>query len=132
MWVSLILAAYPQLTREDILASIAYGAEMSRGRFVDLPGQSAAAATWHLPKKCARQRRSLRRTTQFRLSRFPPQKNYAVQAVPVSPIPATDSGQQPVVGIVGVLRTTRDTPQRLTARSERITSDGEISIMTQG
>jgi uncharacterized protein (DUF433 family) len=26
----------------DLLAAIAYGAEMSRGRFVDLPGQSAA------------------------------------------------------------------------------------------
>jgi uncharacterized protein (DUF433 family) len=37
-----ILEDYPQLTREDILAAIAYGAEMSRGRFVDLPGQSAA------------------------------------------------------------------------------------------
>jgi len=37
-----ILAEYPQLTHEDILASLAYGAEMSRGRFVDLPGQSAA------------------------------------------------------------------------------------------
>ena len=37
-----ILEEYPQLTRDDILAAIAYGAEMSRGRFVDLPGQSAA------------------------------------------------------------------------------------------
>jgi uncharacterized protein (DUF433 family) len=37
-----ILAEYPQLTRDDILAALAYGAEMSRGRFVDLPGQSAA------------------------------------------------------------------------------------------
>jgi len=37
-----ILDEYPQLTREDILAAIAYGAEMSRARFVDLPGQSAA------------------------------------------------------------------------------------------
>jgi uncharacterized protein (DUF433 family) len=37
-----ILGEYPQLTPEDILAAIAYGAEMSRGRFVDLPGQSAA------------------------------------------------------------------------------------------
>lgn len=54
IWVSLILdflasgettegvlEDYPQLTREDILAAIAYGAEMSRGRFVDLPGQAA-------------------------------------------------------------------------------------------
>ena len=37
-----ILEEYPQLMREDILAAIAYGAEMSRERFVDLPGQSAA------------------------------------------------------------------------------------------
>lgn len=27
---------YPQLTREDILACMAYGAEMSRERFVDM------------------------------------------------------------------------------------------------
>jgi uncharacterized protein (DUF433 family) len=37
-----ILENYPQLTREDILAAIAYGAEMSRERFVDLPGSNAA------------------------------------------------------------------------------------------
>lgn len=50
LWVSLILdqlaagmpteeimEEYPQLTREDILACIAYGAEMSRERFVDVP-----------------------------------------------------------------------------------------------
>lgn len=37
-----ILDQYPQLKREDILAAIAYGAEMSRERFVDLPGSSAA------------------------------------------------------------------------------------------
>ena len=37
-----ILTEYPQLQREDILAAIAYGAEMSRERFVDLPGSSAA------------------------------------------------------------------------------------------
>ena len=30
-----LLAAYPDLQREDILACIAYGAEMSRQRFVD-------------------------------------------------------------------------------------------------
>ncbi|MEW5830467.1 MAG: DUF433 domain-containing protein [Chloroflexota bacterium] len=47
IWVSLILdflasgmttdevlAEYPQLTREDILAAIAYGAEMSRERYI--------------------------------------------------------------------------------------------------
>lgn len=37
-----ILESYPHLVREDILAAIAYGAEMSRERFVDLPGLSAA------------------------------------------------------------------------------------------
>jgi len=40
--VEQILEEYPQLTREDVLAAIAYGAEMSRGRFVDLPGHTAA------------------------------------------------------------------------------------------
>ncbi len=55
LWVSLILdflaagasieellQEYPQLEREDVLATIAYGAEMSRERFVDIPGSSAA------------------------------------------------------------------------------------------
>ena len=37
-----ILTEYPQLQRQDILAAIAYGAEMSRERIVDLPGFSAA------------------------------------------------------------------------------------------
>jgi len=37
-----ILEQYPHLRREDVLAAIAYGAEMSRERFVDLPGSSAA------------------------------------------------------------------------------------------
>ena len=37
-----ILENYPQLKREDVLAAIAYGAEMSRERYVDLPGSSAA------------------------------------------------------------------------------------------
>lgn len=31
-----ILAAYPHLTREDILACIAYGAEASRERFISI------------------------------------------------------------------------------------------------
>lgn len=35
-----ILAEYPQLTEEDIRAAIAYGAEMSRQRFVDLPQEA--------------------------------------------------------------------------------------------
>lgn len=32
-----ILEEYPHLVQEDILAAIAYGAEMSRERYVDLP-----------------------------------------------------------------------------------------------
>ncbi len=32
-----ILHEYPQLTREDVLACIAYGSEMSRERYVDIP-----------------------------------------------------------------------------------------------
>jgi uncharacterized protein (DUF433 family) len=37
-----ILEDYPQLETEDILACIAYGAEISRVRFVDIPVESAA------------------------------------------------------------------------------------------
>lgn len=50
IWVSLILdllasgigeadviEEYPQLTREDIRAAIAYGAEMARERYVEIP-----------------------------------------------------------------------------------------------
>ncbi|MBC8231823.1 DUF433 domain-containing protein [bacterium] len=50
IWVSLILdflsngmtieevvSEYPQLTKEDIQAAIAYGAEMSRERYVEIP-----------------------------------------------------------------------------------------------
>jgi uncharacterized protein (DUF433 family) len=36
-----VLADDPHLKREGILAAIAYGAEMSRERFVDLPVSSA-------------------------------------------------------------------------------------------
>jgi len=32
-----ILELYPQLTRDDVLACIAYGSEMSRERYVDIP-----------------------------------------------------------------------------------------------
>lgn len=32
-----ILEEYPYLVQEDILAAIAYGAEMSRERYVDIP-----------------------------------------------------------------------------------------------
>jgi uncharacterized protein (DUF433 family) len=57
IWVSLILdlladgtsteqvlEEYPALKRDDILASIAYGAEMSRERYVDLPHDTAEEA----------------------------------------------------------------------------------------
>lgn len=32
-----IMIEYPHLTREDIRATVAYGAEMSRERYVDIP-----------------------------------------------------------------------------------------------
>ena len=32
-----VLEQYPQLVREDVLACLAYGAEMSRERFVEVP-----------------------------------------------------------------------------------------------
>jgi len=35
-----ILTEYPQLTREDIRAAVAYGAEMSRERYVDIPAEA--------------------------------------------------------------------------------------------
>ncbi len=37
MSVEQVLAEYPQLEKEDILACIAYGAEMSRERYVEIP-----------------------------------------------------------------------------------------------
>jgi len=55
LWVSLLLDfmasgatpadllnEYPQLVMEDILAALAYGAEMSRKRYVELPAEAAA------------------------------------------------------------------------------------------
>lgn len=41
MTITEILEEYPQLKTEDILACIAYGAEMSRERFVEIPIESA-------------------------------------------------------------------------------------------
>ena len=38
----IILAEYPQLRRDDLLAALAYGAAMSRERFVDVLSQSVA------------------------------------------------------------------------------------------
>ncbi len=37
MSMDAVLREYPQLKKKDILAAIAYGAEMSRERFVDMP-----------------------------------------------------------------------------------------------
>jgi uncharacterized protein (DUF433 family) len=55
IWVSLILdllaagttvdevlSDYPQLTKADVLACIAYGSEMSRERYVDIPATRPA------------------------------------------------------------------------------------------
>jgi uncharacterized protein (DUF433 family) len=36
-----VIAEYPQLKEEDIHAAIAYGAEMSRERYVKIPIESA-------------------------------------------------------------------------------------------
>jgi uncharacterized protein (DUF433 family) len=54
IWVSLVLSwlasgmsvedvlrEYPQLTRDDVLACLAYGAEVSSEHFVDLPRDGA-------------------------------------------------------------------------------------------
>ena len=41
MSIEEIIAEYPQLTRDDIRAAIAYGAEMSRERYVDIPAEAA-------------------------------------------------------------------------------------------
>ena len=37
-----ILEEYPELAEEDIRAAIAYGAEMSRQRYVEIPTEPAA------------------------------------------------------------------------------------------
>ena len=37
-----ILEEYPQLVLADIRAAIAYGAEMSRERYVDIPSEAAS------------------------------------------------------------------------------------------
>ena len=37
-----ILAEYPGLTTEDVRAAIAYGAEMARERYVEIPAKAAA------------------------------------------------------------------------------------------
>lgn len=42
MTVQEVIAEYPQLTPEDVYAAIAFGAEMSRERYVDIPIEAAA------------------------------------------------------------------------------------------
>jgi uncharacterized protein (DUF433 family) len=42
MSVEQIVADHPHLTREDVRACIAYGAEMARERFVDVPTRTPA------------------------------------------------------------------------------------------
>lgn len=37
-----ILESYPQLSHEDVLAAIAYGAEMSRERIIPVPTERSA------------------------------------------------------------------------------------------
>lgn len=39
-----VLAEYPQLEDEDIRAALAYGAEMSRERYVEVPTEAQAQA----------------------------------------------------------------------------------------
>ena len=41
MSVAEIISEYPHLKEEEIRAAIAYGAEMSRDRFVDIPLETA-------------------------------------------------------------------------------------------
>ncbi len=43
MTIAEIIAEYPQLMVEDVLAAIAYGAEMSRQRYVEIPFEVAIA-----------------------------------------------------------------------------------------
>lgn len=42
MTIEEILAEYPQLTVDDIYAAIAYGAEMARERYVEIPTRTVA------------------------------------------------------------------------------------------
>ncbi len=43
MSIEEVLEEYPQLAAEDVRAAIAYGAMMSRERYVELPGEVARA-----------------------------------------------------------------------------------------
>ena len=41
MTIQQILKEYPQLSEDDVLACIAYGAEMARERYIDLPAAAS-------------------------------------------------------------------------------------------
>ena len=41
MGIAEIVAEYPQLKEEDVRAAIAYGAEMARERYVEIPAEAA-------------------------------------------------------------------------------------------
>jgi len=41
MTIEELIKEYPQLSREDVFAAIAFGAEMSRERYVDIPMEAA-------------------------------------------------------------------------------------------
>ncbi len=42
MTIEDLLKEYPQLSRDDIFAAIAFGAEMSRERYVDIPTEAVS------------------------------------------------------------------------------------------
>lgn len=42
-----ILEEYPHLKMDDIRAAIAYGAEMSRERYVEIPMATARSSNWN-------------------------------------------------------------------------------------
>ena len=41
MTIEEIITEYPQLTKEDIHAALAYGAEMARERYIEIPVKAA-------------------------------------------------------------------------------------------
>jgi len=41
MTIEEIIAEYPQLTKEDVQSALAYGAEMARERYVEIPVEAA-------------------------------------------------------------------------------------------
>jgi uncharacterized protein (DUF433 family) len=40
MTIKEVIGEYPQLTNDDVRAAIAYGAEMSRERYVEVPAET--------------------------------------------------------------------------------------------